>query len=176
MTKFLVCSDLHGDPIALDLLLKRMVEERADHLICAGDIGINHLGAQRDRLRQLSIPFTLVGGNCDLGWAFSEAGFQIPPRYTTVKMGTRTLFITHGHFITSWREAPLNLFSHDIFISGHTHIASLKHPKGAPILLNPGSASSPRNHQPPSYALITETEISIRSLDTRKQLHTLVLK
>jgi len=173
MHRFLVFSDLHGDVAALELLLDRMVAEEADHLICAGDVGLNHLGNKHDQLRHL--PITFVRGNCDSPWIFAEMGFSVPKRYTTLELNQHTLFVTHGDVIPSWKYAPIALTAHDIFISGHTHVAALKHPKGSPILLNPGSVSSPRDRQPPSYAIITNAKISIKSVASGRVLHTLQL-
>ena len=169
MATYLVFSDLHGDATALTLLLEQMVREEADHLICAGDVGLNHLGTQRDLLRNL--PITFVQGNGDSPWVFAEMGFSIPTRYTTLELAQHTLFITHGHLIPTWHSAPIALTPRDIFICGHTHMASLKHPKNAPIHLNPGSVSSPRDRQPPSYATITDREVCIKSLKSGKILH-----
>lgn len=164
MDNLLVCSDLHGNIDSLSLLLERIEHEHADALWCAGDVGLDRLGTHREALRSLRIPFLLVRGNCDSPWVFAEYGFNLPPRYLIEKQGNRTLLLTHGDIIRDWRAAPIHLEEHDIFIHGHTHIALLSGRKGSPIILNPGSASSPRDGRAASYAVITHDRIQIKEL------------
>ena len=58
-------ADIHGNLLALDVVLQALAEEQVDHIICLGDIG--SLGPQPreviDRLRQLQCPVVL--GNTD---------------------------------------------------------------------------------------------------------------
>ena len=175
MNRIFVFSDLHGNIDGLKMVLKRADEENCDLIICAGDIGLDRLGSQRDQIRNSRIPMILVRGNCDSAWTFPEAGFPIPPKYTIIEFFQRTVFVTHGDVITDWRAAPVPLSKKDIFISGHSHIAHLEQSSAGPIVLNPGSVSSPRDHRPPSYAVITADEISIKVLRSRRILKKLML-
>ncbi|MEA5032430.1 MAG: YfcE family phosphodiesterase [Sphaerochaeta sp.] len=170
MNRIFVFSDLHGNGDALKMLLSRASEEKCDHIICAGDLGLDRLGQYRDILRSLQIPFSMVRGNCDSVWTFSEAGFSIPPKYTVLNLGDRIVFVTHGDAIPSWNAAPIPLSEKDIFISGHTHIASVTKSSTGPTVMNPGSASSPRDNRPPSYAVVTNREILIKALGSRRIL------
>lgn len=176
MNRILVCSDIHGDIQALHNLLSKIEEEKADHLLFAGDLGIDRLGLEALKLRQLSIASTFVRGNCDSVWSFSEAGYPLPTQYATLPFEGRTIFLTHGHLILSWQTAPLPLETSDIFINGHTHRSLLLHPKDHPIQLNPGSAASPRDRRPPTYAMITTKEITIKLLTSGKIVERLRLK
>src|SRR5579859_1448601 len=58
-------SDIHGNLLALEVVLQELAQEHVDHLICLGDVGA--LGPQPraviDRLRQLDCPVIL--GNTD---------------------------------------------------------------------------------------------------------------
>jgi predicted phosphodiesterase len=58
-------ADIHGNLLALDVVLQALADEQVDHIICLGDIG--SLGPQPreviDRLRQLRCPVIL--GNTD---------------------------------------------------------------------------------------------------------------
>lgn len=175
MNRIFVFSDLHGDGDALKMLLSRVSEESCDHIICAGDLGLDRLGQQRNLLQGLAIPFSMVRGNCDSVWTFSEAGFPIPPKYTILNLGVRTVFVTHGDTIPIWNAAPISLLENDIFISGHTHIALVTQSSTGPYIINPGSASSPRDNRPPSYAVITNREILVKALVSRRVLEALTL-
>ncbi len=152
MANYLIFSDLHGERRSLELLLEQIDLNEIDLFVCAGDIGM-------ERVQDLvaPLPLLLVRGNCD----FHRPA---PPRYALANFGERSLFVTHGHIIRSWEEAPYPLTQEDLFISGHTHVASLSHPSGGPICLNPGSLSSPRDYSPPSYALLRSDAIVIKSL------------
>jgi putative phosphoesterase len=152
MEKYVIFSDLHGDRPALELLLDQIDLREISLFVCAGDVGMERV---RDLLAPL--PLLLVRGNCD----FYR---PIPPRYTTATFRKRVLFVTHGHIIRGWEEAPYPLSSDDLFISGHTHVAKLIHLPEEPITLNPGSLSSPRDNSPPSYALLSSDEIVIKNL------------
>ena len=170
MERIFVFSDLHGDVQSLQTILSRIDEEKADYLFFTGDLGIERLGTLSTKLRHLPIPTTLVRGNCDSIWSFSEAEFPVPTQYAIEKLGSRTIFLTHGHLITHWKIAPYPLTSEDIFITGHSHRIQLAHSARQPILLNPGSASSPRDKNPPSYAVVTSQDIFIKALATGKIL------
>lgn len=175
MDRILVFSDLHGDVKAVENILSRVEQEQADHLLFAGDLGIERLGIKALELRRLPMPSTLVRGNCDSIWSFSENSFPLPTQYATLPFWGRTIFLTHGHLILNWQTAPLPLKSNDIFVTGHTHRSLLIHPENQPIQLNPGSVSSPRDRNPPTYALITKQEISIRILADGRILKKMVL-
>jgi len=175
METILVFSDLHGDSESLDLLIERMTEENVDCILCAGDLGLERLGVHREKLKSVPIPFITVRGNCDTLWIFSESGFRIPTMYVSVSIGARTIFLTHGDVIHSWQSFPAKVGEEDIFITGHTHVAHLSKHAHSPYLLNPGSASSPRDGRPPSYAIVTNHGIVLKDLKTRQVLDNLLI-
>ena len=152
MEKYVIFSDLHGDRQSLELLLEQVDQSKISLFVCSGDVGMERV---RDLLTPL--PLLLVRGNCDFH-------HPAPPRYATATFRKRVLFVTHGHIIRGWEEAPYPLSSDDLFISGHTHVAKLIHLPEEPITLNPGSLSSPRDNSPPSYALLSSDEIVIKNL------------
>jgi len=173
MMNLLVFSDLHGDVDNFRMLLDRYKEEEAGLILCAGDLGLERVGSIMLILRNSHIPFVMVRGNCDSSWAFIEAEVPVPPRYRTITFGSRTIAMTHGDLDTSWQSAPVRLTSSDIFITGHTHIARLDHPAESPWMLNPGSASRPRNSRHCSYAVISDAGIAVKKLKNGKILHEL---
>lgn len=176
MELLLVFSDLHGDEHALDLLLVRAEEEHATGLLCAGDVGLERLGRHREAFGTLHIPIRFVKGNCDSLWSFSDMGLQLPPRYLTHPFAGRTICMSHGHIIHTWQEFPLLMMEKDIFISGHTHIARLEWNQGEPIVLNPGSVTSPRDGRSPSYAIINEEGIWLKELTSGNGMGQLMFK
>lgn len=176
MDRILVFSDIHGDMQAIDRIISKIEHEQADHILFAGDLGIDRLAAKVSKLRHLPIASTFVRGNCDSAWSFSEAAFPLPTQYAVLHMGKRIIFLTHGHLIPNWESAPVAFASTDIFVSGHTHRSLLEHPKKQPIHLNPGSASSPRDRKAPTYALITPEGIAIKILATGEILEQMKLK
>jgi putative phosphoesterase len=175
MDKILIFSDLHGDPHALDVLLEQTEREGVDSILCAGDWGLERLDSHRERLRMLSGTFRTVRGNCDSPWVFPDYGFALPPRYLVVDIGGRTLFLTHGDIYHDWRSSPVKLHNRDIFVTGHTHIARLSKFSDGPLLLNPGSASLPRDGRPPSYAVVTDREIVLKELFTQRMMDKLLI-
>ncbi len=164
MTKILIFSDLHGDKDALALLIDKIKMEKPTTLINVGDFGLFMLGRDFDKLKNLSIPLLNVQGNCDSRWEFNKKKLQAPPIYITKELNDRKIVATHGDLYYDWKLFPLYLDAKDIFVSGHTHVAHLYQNSSGPILLNPGSVSSPRDNNEPSYATIDENEIVIKTL------------
>ena len=164
MNRFVVFSDLHGDIDMLGMIIARAVKERAESILFAGDLGINHSSLLPHIIKTSPIPFLLVRGNCDSQWAFSEAEMPIPPQYRIVPCGSRTIFMSHGDVFASWRYLPVALSENDIFITGHTHVPLLSHDKSSPWILNPGSASRPRGKWKPSLAIITEKGMDVKEI------------
>jgi putative phosphoesterase len=176
MLNYLIFSDLHGDQRNLNLLLKRLEEQKVETLICVGDLGIERLGMAASQLKSIAPSFKYVKGNCDVPWNFRKANFNIPPLYLVEQLENRKLFVTHGDLFYSHHLFPLPIDENDIFITGHTHIALLEKEQGSPYLLNPGSLSTPRDKSRPTYALINKEEIVIKELETQKIVKRLNLK
>lgn len=164
MKPWVVFSDLHGDQKRLTQVLELAVAEEAELLLFAGDLGSHALTSHYGLLEECKIPFLPVRGNCDPPWLYSDLNLPIPPRYRLLERDGCKIFITHGDIISSWQEAPVTLTAQDFFIYGHTHRLHLSQSPHAPWLLNPGSASSPRNKYHPSIAFLRETGVSIVSL------------
>lgn len=171
MNKLVVFSDLHGNIDMLRMIITRSEKEKADLILCAGDLGIHHSTIIAHMIRTSTIPFIIVRGNCDSPWAFVDVQMPVPPVYRTVEFCSRKILLTHGDRISSWNDAPEKLSISDIFIYGHSHVARLEHPEHTPYILNPGSASRPRDQQEPSFAVITEKDISIREIVSGRIIH-----
>jgi len=175
MGRILLFSDLHGNARSYELLVKRVREESVGQVICAGDLGLDRLGASLAWSSLFAVPTSIVRGNCDSPWTFTELGMQIPPRYLSQSLGERTLFVTHGDVVREWKAAPVALKEGDLFVTGHTHVARIIRHRGVPILINPGSASSSRDGRAPSFAIITETCITIGELASGRIMEKLTI-
>lgn len=144
--KILVLSDTHGDT------------SKAEEAIRAnkGISLIIHLGDYFRDAQKLSglfpdIPIEYIYGNSD---------FMIEdvPAEKTLVVDGKKIFITHGHrYSVKWdydklfkKAEELNV---DMLLFGHTHIPDIVK-KGKYYILNPGSASDPRDDSDESYALI----------------------
>lgn len=166
MRPWIIFSDLHGDQKRLEQLLDIAENAKAELLLFAGDLGSHSLTSLYTLLGNTRLPFLPVRGNCDSPWLYSDLNLPIPPRYRLLERSGRNIFLTHGDLISSWQEAPFALTNRDLFVFGHTHCLHLSQPANSPWLLNPGSASSPRDGHDPSMAFLWETGISIVSLIT----------
>ncbi len=164
-------SDIHGDPIALELAWAHLVALGVDRIICAGDL-VGY-GPFPDRvvafLKDRQIPS--VRGNHDR-WAMSrgpgiadEFGGGTPghetleylaslPADLVIEAGTRIGVIVHGspssdmEFVNRSTHPPAVLRSYlralgcDFLVVGHTHQPMwYRSPEGG-LVINPGSVVS----------------------------------
>lgn len=132
-----VVSDTHRIQIYIDKV-KEMIK-KADILI--------HLGDNVDDAEYISKGFKgkvyVVRGNCDFSTKY--------PSEEIIRLDEKTIFITHGHNY-SVKSSLTNIFYKgkevmaDIVLFGHTHESIILEEENM-ILMNPGSASLPRNSQ-----------------------------
>ncbi|MFA5570434.1 MAG: metallophosphoesterase family protein [Sphaerochaetaceae bacterium] len=165
MKQLAVCSDIHGSRHALQYFLTEIEPLHVDALLIAGDVGLKEVGVL---LQNLPYTLVMVRGNCDLTWDYQSFGFKVAPRVTVQKIKERTVAMSHGDYYSDWRALPIDLHDGDIFVTGHTHVATLRKVKHGPYILNPGSLSYPRDGREPSYALIDEQKIVIKTLRTKQ--------
>jgi len=160
-----VIADTHGNASTLNEALKEFLD--CSLIIHCGDIlapgpknpipdGYNPVELAK-MINSLSIPVLIAKGNCD---SDVDSMLLDPPiiPFVFLQDGRKRIIASHGHL-------PLEPFKFkaDIFITGHTHIPSLKEENGI-IYLNPGSLSIPLgNEKNPSYAII-DSGIEIKSI------------
>ena len=178
-----VISDVHGDPLALELAWSHLQILGAERILCAGDV-VGY-GPHPDRiiafLKKHAIP--CVRGNHDR-WALErppghpdEFGGGKPsaesldflrtlPRDLVVDLDGRIVVVVHGsplsdmEYITR-RTHPreilreyLSVLKADVLISGHTH-AAMTARCDLGLILNPGSTLSlPVSRTSRTFALI----------------------
>jgi putative phosphoesterase len=132
-----VISDTHGC-ISENLphILKNI-----DFMIHAGDID------NPDTLESLKsiAPVIAVRGNMDKGeWTKNLCQSEL------VEIGEVALYVVHNIYDLDIDPHSINVKA---VISGHTHLPSL-FKKGQVLYVNPGSATQPRNGNPPTVAII----------------------
>jgi hypothetical protein len=158
----LLCSDIHGSFSALNLLVKRSEEHQAQAILIAGDLCPSE-DLRMSMLLKNANNVILVRGNCDSSYAFSQAQLTYPPINQTIAWEGRTILLTHGDRFPSPFSLPLQ--KGDIFISGHTHHPKIQLNNEGILHINPGSPTFPRTPLGPTYAVLDNTSVSLRSLD-----------
>lgn len=156
--------------VALRQLLQRAKQYQAQAILIAGDLCPTESPAFKALLSQ-EIETILVRGNCDGSYEFNAAGMILPPLVQRLRWGEHTLVMTHGDRFPS--PYGLELQSNDIFLSGHTHTPHLMKQEDGILTINPGSTTFPRTVLGPTYALLFEEGVSIRSLDDDRPLPSL---
>ncbi len=163
--KLLIASDIHGSAYYCSLVLERLHEERCEGLLLLGDV-LYH-GPRNDLPRDyapkevtamltgLDVPVFGVRGNCDAEIDQTVLGFPIMADYSLLLVGSRRIFVTHGHLYTP-EEHP-KLCPGDAFLFGHIHVPVCEERDGV-LILNPGSAAIPKEQSRHS-ALILENGV-----------------
>lgn len=153
--RIIVVSDTHGLYSRLHAVIMRNL--KADAFIHLGD-GEEECDLLMRNFPEIVPRFHYVKGNCDYG---SQA-----PIFKTLDIAPgHRIFATHGHrygvnfdlgtLITTAKENGC-----DIALYGHTHVQKSTYEDGVHIL-NPGSASCPRDGRPASYGFIDITPAGI---------------
>ena len=101
-----------------------------------------------------------VRGNCDSEVDQMMLEFPIMAEYCLLSVGNRMIFATHGHHFSA-QNLPL-LQQGDVLLHGHTHIPALKN-CGEYIYANPGSVSLPKEQSQPSYLLLKEHVLLLKT-------------
>lgn len=143
--RIIVYSDTHGKFSAHETILKR--NENADAFIFLGD------GEREfDKIKSLYPNKTMVNvaGNCDFA--------SMKPSNDIFMAGDNKILFTHGHLFGVKFSLDRLIYKAEeigakIALFGHTHQRFYSYENGIHIL-NPGSASAPRDLKNPSYAFI----------------------
>ena len=147
----LIVSDIHGEEEGV-LLVKKAIERFWPEMVLSAGDQCPYQGENLFR------SLTAVRGNCDRFYEYHDLPFP-PPLLKMTVLG-RKICMTHGDAI--WYD-ELELEEGTIFISGHTHVPSLRKENGI-YLVNPGSASRPRSSEGASAALLSEDGLELFSL------------
>ena len=139
-----IISDTHGNWAAID-----------EALSIADDMNLwLHLGDCTPDAGYLATTYNLpvyaVAGNCD--WPTAETCYE-----RILDVAGHRIFMTHGHnygvrYTQEYVMEAAESQHADIAIFGHTHI--VEYLSGPPVLLNPGSASRPRDDERASFMIM----------------------
>lgn len=148
--RIVVISDTHGNSYALESVIMRNTD--ADWIIHLGD-GERELDNFILSHQRLAPKIIHVAGNCDFD-SLSEDYFVLP------LLGHK-LLATHGHLYgvggsLDKVKALASANECDIILFGHTHERYQSYEDGF-YIMNPGSASIPRDGSKPSFGHIDIT-------------------
>ena len=161
--KWLIASDLHGSGYYCRALLDAFDREKADRLLLLGDLLYhgprNDLPRDYDpksitaMLNERQASILAVRGNCDAEIDQAVLQFPILADYALLSVGSRLLFVTHGHLFHLDALPPLH--PGDILLHGHTHVPACETRDGV-TYLNPGSLAIPKADSPHSYMTLED--------------------
>ena len=128
-------SDTHGNRSAIDQAVS--IAQNMDMWLHMGDCTPDAEYLQS----LLDVPVHSVAGNCD--WPTGNICYE-----RIITAADHRIFITHGHnygvrYTQEYIMEAAESQNADIAVYGHTHI--VEYLMGPPIILNPGSASRPRD-------------------------------
>lgn len=169
--KYIIVSDIHGSISALDKVLAFFEREKGDMLLILGDIlnygprnripGDINPAAIVERLNAMADRIVAVRGNCDSEVDQMLLSFPMMADYTIVVDNGKKLFLTHGH---KYGESSLPLGA-DALFCGHTHLWKLERNADGLLVCNTGSVTFPKGGNVPTFAVLSNGEVSIRQLD-----------
>ncbi len=146
--RIIVLSDTHQYYRNFETIVLRHPD--ADMFIHLGD-GESEYQLLCRNMPEVADRFHYIKGNCDYG---SEA----PQTETIDVMPGHRIFAAHGHryrvnSTLDYLEQAALEEGCDIALYGHTHVSKCIYENGI-YVMNPGSASCPRNENPPSYGIL----------------------
>jgi putative phosphoesterase len=152
-----IISDTHDRLPLIDEAVKRLNEMNVELVLHAGDY-ISPFVASN--FKKLKAPLIGVFGNNDgdrtlLEKKFAEFGADIRGRFAFVVVDGLRIALLHGDEKELMRSL-LELESHDVLISGHTHLAKT-YRKGRTLVINPGEACGYLSGKPTIAILDTKT-------------------
>lgn len=137
-------SDTHGNWSAIDQAVS--IAQNMDMWLHMGDCT-----PDAEYLQSLvEVPVYGVAGNCD--WPTPNIHYE-----KIIDLGEHRIFITHGHnygvrYTQEYIMEAAESQNADIAVYGHTHI--VEYFPGPPLILNPGSASRPRDDTRGSFMVM----------------------
>ena len=171
--KYMFASDLHGSAFYTQKVLEEFERSGAEKLILLGDL-LYH-GARNDLtkdyntkkctalLNQYADRIIACRGNCDSEIDQMVLNFPMSSDYNILELNGFTFFMTHGHLFDPEHLPPMGAC--DVFAFGHIHIPVIQELDNDITIVNPGSASLPKNGYPESYAILDGNHFIIRDFD-----------
>lgn len=145
--RIIVMSDSHRNRTAVEKIVSRNLD--ADMFIHLGD-GETDVDYIITKYPEIASKFYHIAGNCDYN--------SLSPESLTLTVGEHRIYATHGHihgvkyslddFIQTAKANNCN-----IALYGHTHVSQNSYCDGM-YIMNPGSASIPKDGRNPSFGCI----------------------
>ena len=137
-------SDTHGNWSSIDQAVS--IAQNMDMWLHMGDCTPDAEYLQS----LLDVPVYGVAGNCD--WPTPNSCYE-----RVIDVADHRIFITHGHnygvrYTQEYIMEAAESQNADIAVYGHTHI--VEYLMGPPVILNPGSASRPRDDTRGSFMVM----------------------
>lgn len=162
-----IISDTHGNTNAVDEILSLVPDAKL--WLHAGDLVPDAVYLEQT----YNVGVAKVAGNCD--WFGGDV-----PEETVVEVAGHKIFLTHGHIYGARLSANLIVAvakeaGCDMAVYGHTHVAVTAKVEGENFwLLNPGSASRPRDENRPSFIVAelnpdAQPQINLFRLENKKK-------
>ena len=150
-------SDTHDRLRLIDEAVERLNEKNVEVVLHAGDYVSPFVASH---FKPLKAPLIGVFGNNDgdrtlLKKKFAELGADIRGRFAFVLVDGLRIALLHGDQ-TELMRSLLELESHDVLVSGHTHVAKT-YRKGKTLVINPGAVCGYLTEKPTIAILDTES-------------------
>ncbi len=173
--KYMFASDIHGSAYYCRKVLEVYTKSGAERLILLGDLLYhgprNELPRDYDpkqvfaMLNEHKDEIYAVRGNCDSEVDQMVLEFPMMADYALLALNGKTIYATHGHIYNEEVLPPMR--PGDALIHGHTHLPVAK-AMGDSFLLNPGSASLPKDGNPNSYGMLDGSVFTIYDFEGNK--------
>ena len=169
--KLFFISDIHGSLSALETALDAFHRENCSRIAILGDLMYH--GPRNplpDEYRPAEVAALIneykdriiaVRGNCDSEVDQMLVNYPMMDTSAQIHDGTRRIFLSHGHIFGPGNLPALS--EGDIFAYGHTHIPAAEK-SGSIFLFNPGSASLPKNGNPPTYGIYDGDTLQVKTM------------
>lgn len=181
-----IISDTHGCVSTWKKVYETYFSD-ADLIIHAGDVLYhgprNTIPAEynpkalAEEMNHCKIPIVAACGNCDaeIDSMVLETPIQSP--YAHLFVNNQRIIVNHGHHLDDNQQAELaNHFHAALFITGHTHVCSLRKDKNGVVYLNPGSpgmSKSADGHG--TIAIVADNDVKIIDIETASVIAASVL-
>lgn len=170
--KYMFASDIHGSAYYCRKVLEAYKKSGARRLVLLGDLLYhgprNDLPKEYDPKQVMTLlndhkqDIYAVRGNCDAEVDQMVLEFPIMADYALLELNGKLFYATHGHIHNQDDLPPMK--AGDILIHGHTHLP-VAETMGDCYLLNPGSASLPKDGNPNSYGMLEDHVFRIYDFD-----------
>ena len=169
--KLMVASDIHGSGLFCEKLIEAYKAEKPDKLVLLGDLLYhgprNDIPGGYDTKKVASLlngikeNILCVRGNCDSEVDQMVLDFPIRADYMLIYIGGKPVFATHGHLFGE--DNPPKMADGFILLCGHTHVPACND-HGSFLYINPGSVSIPKWNSDRGYIVMTDDEITWKTL------------